>query len=70
MKKVQLRLFTVPVFRGEDRESRGDNELETIKLEKEMNDFLKDIHADNVKKIYVAEGPSEKMGLVAILQDT
>ena len=34
------------------------------RMENEMNDFLKDLRDDNVKKIYIALGNTQRMGLI------
>jgi hypothetical protein len=40
------------------------------RMENDMNDFLKDIRDDNVKKIYIALGNTQRMGLIEYRNDT
>lgn len=61
---IQVKLFVDRVndtFEG----SHGS----VLRMENAMNDFLKDIRDDNVKKIYVALSNTQRMGLIEYRDD-
>lgn len=56
---IKVKIFSTTI----DQDTKIDREL--VKgLETDMNDFLSEIRDDDVKKIYVAIGPTRRMGLV------